>query len=103
MVLTGSDASPAVATCDLLLTQRLILQPRVKASSALQQERAFGVNTGLHETEIDARVRFEVRREFAPYVGLSWRQTYGGTKALLHQADEPTSLVSLLAGIRMWF
>ncbi len=99
----GKVSVRAVATYDLLLTQRLILQPRVEASAALQQDRAFGVGSGLNETEIGARVRYEVRREFAPYLGLSWRQTYGGTKALLHGGDEPTSLVSLLAGIRMWF
>lgn len=99
----GKVSGRVTATYDVLLTQRLILQPRIEANAALQADRRFGLGDGLNDTEIGARLRYELRRELAPYVGVSWRQTYGGTKSLARAEGQPTSVVSAVVGLRAWF
>jgi len=91
------------ATYDQQLTQRLILQPRFEFDAAVQKDRSFGVGSGLNKTELGLRLRYEVKREFAPYVGVSWTQSYGSTKRLTLAEGEDPSLASIVAGVRMWF
>src|SRR3546814_3998972 len=76
-----------VQTCALPISQRLVLQPRLEANAALQRDRGFGIGGGLNDTEIGARLRYEVRREFAPYVGVSWKQSYGSTRRMARTED----------------
>lgn len=99
----GKVSMRATATYDQQLTQRLILQPRFEFDAAVQKDRSFGVGSGLNKTELGLRLRYEVKREFAPYVGVSWTQSYGNTKRLARAEGEDTSLVSIVAGVRMWF
>ena len=99
----GKMSMRATATYDQQLTQRLILQPRLEFDAAVQKDRSFGVGSGLNKTELGLRLRYEVKREFAPYMGMSWTQSYGSTKRMAREDGEDTSLVSIVAGIRMWF
>ena len=99
----GKVSMRATVTYDQQLTQRLILQPRFEFDAAVQEDRSFGVGSGLNKTELGLRLRYEVKREFAPYVGVSWTQSYGSTKRLARVEGEDTSLVSIVAGVRMWF
>ena len=91
------------AEVDQRITQRLILQPRVEANLAGQDIPALGIGAGLDQIEVGARLRYEFRREFAPYIGIeqSWRTGQGSDFARLRGED--TSATSLLAGIRFWF
>lgn len=88
-------------TYDLLLTQRLVLQPRVETSLALQEDNEFGILSHINDSEVDLRLRYEVRREFAPYIGVSWRQGFGSRAGASVGRFEPNS-VSLVAGVRLW-
>lgn len=99
----GQISARITATYDFLLTQRLILQPRLEFSAAIQKDREFEIGSGLTDSEIGARLRFEIRREFAPYVGVSWKQSYGTTKRLVRAEGNASSVVSAVAGVRMWF
>lgn len=99
----GKVSGRVTASYDVLLNQRLILQPRIEANAALQADRSFGVGKGLNDTEIGARLRYEIRRELAPYVGVSWRQTYGGAKRLARAEGDPSRAVSVVVGVRAWF
>lgn len=99
----GKISMRATATYDQQLSQRLILQPRFEFDAAVQKDRSFGVGSGLNKTEFGLRLRYEVKREFAPYVGVSWTQSYRSTKRLARAEGEDTSLVSIVAGVRMWF
>jgi len=99
----GQISMRATATYDQQLTQRLILQPRFEFDAAVQEDRSFGVGSGLNKTELGLRLRYEVKREFAPYVGVSWTQSYGSTKRLARADGEDTSLISIVVGVRMWF
>jgi copper resistance protein B len=99
----GEVSARVTASYDLLLTQRIVLQPRLELNLAAQSDREFGMGSGLTSTELGARVRYEIRREFAPYIGVSWSQLYGGTKRLAREEGEASSVASVVAGVRMWF
>ncbi|WP_147161286.1 copper resistance protein B [Novosphingobium sediminis] len=91
------------AELDQRITQRLILQPRIEANLSAQDIPLLGIGAGLDRIEVGARLRYEVRREFAPYIGVdqSWRIGNGADFARARgQASSGTSFV---AGIRFWF
>lgn len=87
---------------DGFLTQRLVAQPRAEVNWQAQDVPEYGLGAGITSYEVGLRVRYEFAREFAPYVGVSWRQTVGQTEDMLPPgADDET--LSLVAGLRMWF
>ena len=91
------------ATYDLRLTQRLILQPRVELNLAAQDTAQTRTGAGLSEAELGLRLRYEIRREFAPYVGVSFDRRLGRTADYARAAGEGVSAVSFVAGVRGWF
>lgn len=99
----GQISARVTATYDLLLSQRLILQPRLEFNAAVQKDSEFEMGSGLVNTEMGARLRYEIRREFAPYIGISWKQSYGSTRRLVEAEGNAASVVSAVAGVRMWF
>ena len=88
---------------DQRVTQRLILQPRFEINLAAQDSRAIGVGSGLSDAEIGLRLRYDIRREFAPYVGVQYRRAFGDTRRFMREAGEDTAGWSILTGIRAWF
>lgn len=98
----GDVSARFTSTFDVLLTQRLIVQPRVELNAAVQSVPRFGVGSGINDSEIGARVRYEIRRELAPYVGLSWRRRYGGTAGFARSAGEAVTDGVLSMGVRLW-
>ncbi len=88
---------------DQRITQRLILQPKVDVNFAAQSSRDIAVGAGLTSAELGLRLRYDIRREFAPYVGLSYRRSFGETRRLLEAGGERASQLSFAAGVRMWF
>lgn len=98
------DVSARLTTeYELLFTQRLILQPRMELNAALQKVPEFGVGSGLNDVELGTRLRYEIRREFAPYVGINWTRRVGSTADLARAAGEDASNFSVVAGVRMWY
>jgi copper resistance protein B len=103
-VSTRGDITARIeAEIDQRITQRLILQPRVEANLSAQDIALLGVGAGLDQIEAGVRLRYEFRREFAPYIGIeqSWRTGRAADFARLR--GEETSATSLVAGIRFWF
>ncbi len=88
---------------DQRITQRLILQPRAEVNFAAQSTRKIGIGSGLSDAEIGLRLRYDIRRQFAPYVGVQYRQAFGDTRKYLREAGEDPGGWSLLTGVRMWF
>ena len=103
LVSDAGDVSLEVeSSFDLLLTQRLIVQPRVELNAALQAVPEIGIGSGLNDIEFGARMRYEIRRKFAPYVGVSWLRRTGATAAMAHDAGETKSVGTVTAGVRVW-
>lgn len=88
---------------DQRISQRLILQPRVEANFALQNVPESGVGSGLSDVELGLRLRYEVVKEFAPYIGIEWAKKAGQTARYARAAGEDADVTSLVAGIRFWF
>lgn len=88
---------------DLNVTQRLVLQPRAEIDLAAQDVPELGTGSGISSFEAELRLRYEVRREFAPYIGISFARKVGGTAALARAAGERTTETSFAAGLRMFF
>ena len=103
-VSTRGDVTARIeAEIDQRITQRLILQPRIEANLAAQDIPLLGVGAGLDQIEAGMRLRYEIAREFAPYVGIehAWRTGRGADFA--RARGEAASATSLVAGIRFWF
>jgi copper resistance protein B len=99
----GRTAARFKAQYDLLLTQRLVLQPFAEVNLYGRSDPAHQIGSGLSDMEISLRLRYEFRREFAPYVGLVWLRRFGGTADLVRSAGGEASDLELTAGLRVWF
>ena len=88
---------------ELLLTQRLILQPALEINLAAQDVRAQGIGAGVTDIELGLRLRYEIRREFAPYVGVNWERKLGETADLARREGQEAEIPALVAGVRFWF
>jgi copper resistance protein B len=88
---------------ELLLTNRLILQPLIEINAYGKDDPARGLGSGLARTEAGLRLRYEIRREIAPYLGVSWEKRHGNTADFARQAGEDVSDTALVAGIRLWY
>lgn len=99
----GDLSARLEAEYDLLITQRLVLQPKAELDFAAQRERALGIGKGLSEVELGLRLRYEFAREFAPYVGVHWERKVGETARFAREDGEGTDHLFLVAGLRFWF
>ncbi|MGB3402291.1 MAG: copper resistance protein B [Microcoleaceae cyanobacterium] len=87
----------------LLLSQRLILQPEFETNIAIQQVEEFGVGSGINDIELGLRLRYEFSRQFAPYIGINWTHKFGETAELAEEEDESTDNFSFVGGLRLLF
>jgi copper resistance protein B len=99
----GRTAIRFKTECELLFTQRLILQPEGEANLYGKADPARQLGSGLSDLEIGLRLRYEIRRQFAPYVGVVWSRNFGGTADYVRQAGGDPSDVQFVAGLRAWF
>jgi len=99
----GRTAARLKAQYELLLTQRLVLQPFAEANFYGHSDPAHEIGSGLSDLEISVRLRYEVYRQFAPYVGVVWLRRFGGTADLVRAAGGEDSDLELTAGLRVWF
>lgn len=99
----GDVSARAELEYELLLSQRWILQPRLATNFAFQEVRDQGVGRGLNDLELGLRLRYEIKREFAPYVGVSWQSRYGGAAQFARDRGDRVGGWSMVAGVRLWF
>lgn len=88
---------------ELLLTNRLILQPLVELELYGKSDPERGIGAGLSSVEAGLRLRYEIRRELAPYVGVTWDRRLFGTADRAREAGEEPGRARLVAGARVWF
>ncbi len=99
----GRSALRVSGEYELLLTQKLILQPSVDANLYGKRDAARELDSGLSDLRVGLRLRYELKREFAPYVGIEWTGKYGGTADYARAAGEKTADTRAVAGLRFWF
>ena len=99
----GKFSARLEAEYDLLLTQRLVLQPSAGTAFAGSAEAERGVGRGFNNLELGLRLRYEIRRQFAPYIGVTWSRKLGDTADLARNAGEGITEKAVVAGLRVWF
>ncbi|MCQ4314875.1 copper resistance protein B [Stutzerimonas zhaodongensis] len=99
----GQTSLRLEAEYDMLLTQRWVLQPKAEVNLHGRNDASRGVGAGFSDASIGLRLRYEINRQLAPYVGVSWTRAYGNSADMLRSEDEDTSEARLVAGIRFWF
>lgn len=99
----GDLSSRLEAEYELRFTQKTLLQSRVELDYAFADDVAIGAGKGLRDASFGLRLRYEVRREFAPYIGVEWHESYGDTATYLDQRGVKRDSVNLVAGLRIWY
>ncbi|WP_334163362.1 copper resistance protein B [Phenylobacterium sp.] len=88
---------------DLRLTQKLILEPRAEVNLAASADRALEAGAGVRDVELGLRLRYAIRPEFAPYVGVNWERKFGDTADFARAAGEGVEDTRFVVGLRAWF
>lgn len=99
----GQTAARLEGDYDILLTNKLILQPTAEFNFYGKNDPERGVGSGLSESAIGLRLRYEIRPEFAPYVGVTWNRAYGKTADYARDEGEDSNEARLVLGVRVWF
>ncbi|PWK91970.1 copper resistance protein B [Fulvimonas soli] len=97
----GRTAARLEASYELRFTQRLLLQPRLELDVYGRDDPARGVRAGLSEAEAGLRLRYEISRRFAPYLGIGWTRRFGRFDP--PRRPEPARETAWVAGVRFWF
>ena len=100
---SGRIALRLEAEYELLLTQRLILTPDFEINLHGQNDPDVGIGSGLSDIEIGLRLRYEIRRQLAPYIGVNWSTLFGNTADFAKVAGKDKSEAQLVIGLRAWF
>lgn len=88
---------------EMLFTQRLILEPEIEGNLYGGSDPARGLGSGLSDLGLSLRLRYEIRRQFAPYVGVTWAHNYGGTADYASARGERNKTTQIVAGLRIWY
>ena len=99
----GNVSGRFTATKDFLMTQRWILQPRFETNMAIQRVERFRTGRGLNDIEAGFRLRYEIRREFAPYIGFAYTRSFFGAADFVRRDGGDPGQFRIVMGIRMWY
>ena len=99
----GQTAARLEAEYEVLLTNRLVLQPLIEVDLYGKSNAARGIGAGVSDVDVGLRMRYEFRREFAPYVGVTWTRTFGKTTDFAEAAGETAAGLRFVAGLRLWY
>jgi copper resistance protein B len=99
----GHLAAKLEASYDLLLTQRLILQPQLEVNLYSKADPVRMVGAGFSDIDTGLRLRYEFDRKFAPYLGVVYAGKFGQSADFARRAGESTGGVRFVAGLRLWF
>ena len=100
---SGRTAARLEAEYSFLFTQKLILTPEIEINAYGEDDPALRIGSGLSDSELGLRLRYEIRREFAPYIGINWEKKFGSTANYARDDGLETSDLQLVVGLRAWF
>ena len=98
----GRTALRADFEYEFMLTQKLILTPEIEVNFYGKDDREVGIGSGLSEVVARLRLRYEFRREFAPYIGVTYAKTYGKTADFARIAGDNDTNTQITLGIKIW-
>ena len=99
----GHFAAKFTGSYDLLITQRLILQPEAEINLYSKNDASRGIGSAFSDLDTGIRLRYEFSRKFAPYVGLVYEKKFGRTGKYASASGENTDALRAVAGVRAWF
>lgn len=99
----GNTAFTLEAEYELLLTQKLIIQPRAEITLYGKNDKQNELGSGLSSSAIGFRVRYEFTRQFAPYIGVEWSNKFGNTADYATSSGQSNNNTAFVAGIKFWF
>jgi copper resistance protein B len=99
----GRSAARLRAEYELLFTQKLILQPELELNFYANSDPRREVGSGLSDATFGLRLRYEIRREFAPYAGIVWSRRFGEAADFARAAGHDAMDTQVVAGVRVWF
>jgi len=88
---------------EMMLTQKLVLSPEIELNAYTKDDKSMGVASGLSDLEAGLRLRYEIKREFAPYIGVNWSKKLGNTADMAKDEGEETSETAIVLGVRAWY
>ena len=88
---------------DILLSQRLVLQPRLETEISFHDVPQYGIGTGFTAMELGVRLRYEFSRKFAPYIGIGWEAALGETRDIVQSGGGDPEKTVFIAGVRFWY
>lgn len=91
------------ASHDIRLSGPLVFKPEAEVNAALQDVPQLGIGSGIERLELGGRLRYEIRPDLAPYVGVNWERSFGGTARAQRAAGERASAVTAVAGLHAFF
>ncbi|HCS64920.1 MAG TPA: copper resistance protein CopB [Cellvibrio sp.] len=100
---SGDTGARLSAEYEWMLTQKVVLSPEVSVNFYGQNDMHRLTGSGLSDGQAGLRLRYEIRREFAPYIGVNWTKSFGNTADFVREHGEPTSDAQWVAGVRAWF
>ncbi len=99
----GDVSAKIEAEYELMLTQRLVLIPRIETGLSMQDVPEYEQWQGITDVTVGARLMYHLRREFAPYIGVSWSRKLGETANRLESENVDVDSTAIVAGVRFWF
>lgn len=99
----GRVAAELELKYELMFSQDLELEPKIKATLYSEKEEAFGEGAGLAELKTALRLKYHIKPEFAPYIGVEWQNLFGETADMAKQAGHSTGDTRYLIGLSFWY
>lgn len=99
----GHLAARLRASYDMLFTNRLVMTPSAETNIFSKRQDTRELGSGISNVELGVRVRYEIERKLAPYVGLVWERSFGSTAAFRRAAGDPVAERRFVAGVRLWW
>ncbi len=100
---SGRSALRIEAEYEFFLTQKLILSPEIEINLYGKDDPKVGIGSGLSDVELGLRLRYEISREFAPYIGINWSKKSGDSADYARAKGESEANTYWVVGIRAWF
>ena len=99
----GDLTSRIEAEYDLILSKKMVLQPRLEVEMSAQDIAELGIGAGITNFDLGLRLRYEIKREFAPYIGVEWQKNVGETATFTRALGDDPDKLAFLVGVRAWY